>query len=63
MKKHLHFLVWAYKQREGDSYRGIVHIDIICKTPQEALQRAERLMPDHLYRIQSIIEHFDKEEK
>jgi hypothetical protein len=59
MKKHLHFLIWAYEQKDGDNFKGVVHIDIICKNQEEALSRAKQLLPNYNYRIQSIIEHFD----
>ena len=59
--KHLHFIVWAFD--EYDPYSGNCKnnttLDLIAESVPDAIERAQELFPGKLYRVHSIIEHFD----
>lgn len=59
--KHLHYIVWAFDEYDPDTghCRNNTTLDLIAQTVQEAVLRAQEIFPGKLYRINSIIEHFD----
>lgn len=58
---HLHWIVWAYVDIDpvSGNCRDNVTLDLLAATADEALARAEAIMPSRQYRIHSVIEHFD----
>ena len=58
---HLHFIVWAFSGYEPETGNCLdnVTLDLLASSVKEALQRAESIMPGRIYRMHSIIEHYD----
>lgn len=61
MLRHYHWVVWAYAREDPDTGNCVDNtvVDLVCKDRDEAMTRTRQLIPDKLYRIASVIEHFD----
>ena len=60
---HLHFIVWAFERIESDTgnYIGNSTLDLIAEDAPSALNRAAEIIPDRVYRVHQVIEHFDNQ--
>lgn len=60
---HLHWLVYAYDGHsqhpmQGEQLTGVVSVELVCATQDEALDRARDLVPGKaFYELRTVVEH------
>ncbi len=61
---HFHIVVWAAEGRTEVGYVGVTYVDVIVKSPEEAIERAKQLAPGrNFYHVNNIIEHHPHAER
>lgn len=62
--QHYHVVVWAADGKTAEGYSGVTYVDIIVDSVDEAVPRAQRLVPGKVfYHINNIIEHHGHEDR
>lgn len=58
---HIHIVLWAFDHfdPETGNCTNNTTLDLIAGSIDQAISRAQEIMPGKQYRIHSVIEHFD----
>lgn len=58
---HLHWIIYSYDRVEEGTGNliGNTVVDLLAESRQGAMKRAKALMPNKMYLIKNVIEHFD----